>query len=309
MPPNLHSPAIEIGLVNNMPDAALEATELQFSTLLKNAAGPLSFRLRLFSLPEIERSQTARHKMAGRYGDLNELWDGNLDALIVTGAEPRTSDLRQEVYWDSLTKVADWAKTHVTASVWSCLAAHAAVLHLDGIARCRLPEKCCGVFEHRIEASHPLTQGLTPPLPAPHSRWNEVTRTTLESSGYEVLTCSTTAGVNLFTKQWDGLFVFWQGHPEYDERSLLKEYQRDVLRFLRREREVYPSMPQGYFTAMATEQLLAFQEHAQTAPQESLVSAFPFETAGEGLANTWLGSAIQVYSRWLQTVADRKTAR
>ena len=48
-------------------------------------------------------------------------------------------------------------------------------------------------------------------------------------------------------KQRESLFVFFQGHPEYDAVTLLLEYRRDVGRYLRRERDTYPPMPQGYF--------------------------------------------------------------
>src|SRR5271165_359673 len=126
---------LEIGLVNNMPDTALEATETQFSNLLAKAAGAIDVRLRLYSLPEIVRGEAAKRRIADHYCDLKELWDSDLDALIVAGTEPRHPDLRQEVYWSNLTAIIEWARTRTLSSIWSCLAAHAAVLYLDAIAR------------------------------------------------------------------------------------------------------------------------------------------------------------------------------
>ena len=72
----------------------------------------------------------------------------------------------------------------------------------------------------------------------PHSRWNEVRADALNSCGYEILVQSAQAGVDLFVKKKkDSLFVHFQGHPEYGTRTLLKEYRRDIKRFLRGERE------------------------------------------------------------------------
>jgi homoserine O-succinyltransferase/O-acetyltransferase len=299
---------LEIALINNMPDPALEATETQFRGLLERAAGDMNLRLRYFSLPEVVRGEQAQRRIADRYGTLRDLWSSDLDAVIVTGAEPRTSDLTQEVYWKSLTAIMDWAKTEVVSSVWSCLAAHAAVLHFDGIPRQPLAEKCCGVFAHDV-APHPLTRNLKVPQKTPHSRWNALPRPALEASGYQVLTHSPAAGVNLFVKDDRSLFVCWQGHPEYDELCLLKEYQRDMQRFLRKERATHPIMPSGCFSELATKQLKEFETRARAAPQGNLASEFPFEIASRGLENEWRASAVQFYRNWLQAILDARSRR
>src|SRR5271156_2084284 len=132
---------ISIGLINNMPDAALEATERQFCNLLSAAAGPIELQLTYYSLPEIERAPTARERISSSYFGVEELWNSRLDAVIVTGAEPREPKLSQEPYWSRLVELMDWADKNTTSSMWSCLAAHAAVLQMDGIARHPLPDK------------------------------------------------------------------------------------------------------------------------------------------------------------------------
>src|SRR5258707_10689894 len=144
--------AVHVGLVNNMPDAALRATELQFARLLKDAAGSLDVRLRLFSLGSIPRSDEARTRMAGFYDDAAFLQAANIDALIVTGTQPGTADLRDEPYWGELAHLIDWAEIGTISTLFSCLAAHAAVLHLDGIARRPLAIKLSGVYDSvRVE--------------------------------------------------------------------------------------------------------------------------------------------------------------
>src|SRR5215472_1170016 len=191
---------VEIGLVNNMPDSALEATERQFIALLEAASGEVRLRLRFFSLPGVARSERGQRHVDKFYRGLRELPDSALDALIVTGTEPRASSLRTEPYWYWLAELIDWAEHHTVSTIWSCLAAHAAVLHLDGIGRHPLAEKCIGVFDCAARADHPLTAGQAR-FAVPHSRWNELRESELQAHGYEVLTRSPQAGVDTFVRR------------------------------------------------------------------------------------------------------------
>ena len=146
------------------------------------------------------------------------------------------------------------------SAIWSCLAVHGAVLYLDGIDRLQLGDKCVGVFAHSRMRDHPLVQGVPSQLKVPHSRWNEIREEALTPCGYAILTNSTIAGVDLFVKQQrKSLFVYFQGHLEYEAQSLLGEYRRDVGRFLRREIECYPTMPRGYFDNQVADLLDAFK--------------------------------------------------
>jgi hypothetical protein len=90
---------IEIGLVNNMPEAALEATEQQFVELLGAAAGDSWVRLRFFSLAGVPRSERARRYLSQSYCDVGDIRKAGLDGLIVTGAEPKAANLADEPYW------------------------------------------------------------------------------------------------------------------------------------------------------------------------------------------------------------------
>ncbi len=123
------SNCITIGLINNMPDAAVEATERQFTDLIRAATPNSVVLLKLFTIPEVPRADNMRRELAERYRDISELWDAPLDGLIVTGTEPRAENLTDEPYWETLSKVVDWARDHTASTIWSCLAAHAAVLH------------------------------------------------------------------------------------------------------------------------------------------------------------------------------------
>jgi len=302
------SHAITIGLVNNMPDAALQATERQFAALLGAAAGDLAVRVRLFALPEIPRTEWGRQYVDRFYAGLDELWNSRLDGVIVTGTEPRSADLKAEPYWGSLTRVLDWAERNTHSAVWSCLATHAAILHLDGIGRRPLEEKRFGIFECERVAEHPLTAGAPARVPMPHSRWNELPEEALTGSGYRILTRSDAAGVDAFVKQRNSLFVFFQGHPEYEAQTLMLEYRRDIKRFLLKERETYPGMPRGYFDDATVEALTALRERALVDRREEVLADFPTALAAGTVTNTWRASATCIYRNWLDYLSARTEA-
>ena len=98
----------------------------------------------------------------------------------------------------------------------------------------RSSAKRFGVFDCRLAADHPMTEHFPEPLWVPHSRYNDLPEQALASCGYTILARSTTAGVDTFAKQDGSFFLFFQGHPEYEADTLLREYRRDVVRFLNR---------------------------------------------------------------------------
>jgi homoserine O-succinyltransferase len=313
--PNLLSPKngspktepVRIALINNMPDSALEDTEVQFFELLESAAGDIPVSLKFYSLPEIPRGDAGRERLNNFYFDINELLNSRFDGAIITGTEPIQPDLRDEPYWPILTDVLDWAEQNTASTVLSCLAAHAGVLYSDGIPRHRLADKQFGVFEYKKVRNHALTAGFGEAMQIPHSRWNEVRANALASCGYEILTQSTEAGVDLFVKQKkSSLFVHFQGHPEYGTRTLLKEYRRDIKRFLRRERQTYPTMPHGYFGADVAKLLSDFREHAVAEPQEETLARFPEAAVADAVEGAWRISAASMYRNWLQYLVSRK---
>lgn len=300
--------ALNIGLINNMPDSALTSTERQLFDLLDAAAGMTPVHLRLYTLPAVPRADWGQRYTRRFYTDVGDLWDGDLDGLIVTGAEPLTPQLTAEPYWRLLEQVIDWAQENTISTIWSCLAVHGAVLHVDGIDRHRLVSKRIGVFHQMKMREHSLVEGLPSRLEIPHSRWNEVHEDALVARGYDVLTKSVEAGVDMFSKQQkNSLFVFFQGHPEYDAYSLLGEYRRDVGRFLRGEAESYPTMPRRYFDDEATELLVAFQRRALADRRRELFASFPADRIARSVKNTWQLAAKRIYRNWIRVMLERKS--
>ena len=298
---------VSLALINNMPDSALEDTELQFFDLLDVASGDVLVMVKLYSLPGIPRTERGQRHLNRFYFGIENLWNSRFDAVIVTGTEPRQPNLQDEPYWTTLAEVFDWAEGNTSSTVLSCLAAHASVLHGDGIQRHRLADKQFGVFVSNKSCDHPLTSRIADRIRFPHSRWNEVRADELNSCGYSALTESAEAGVDVFVKRRKkSLFVHFQGHPEYGAQTLLKEYRRDIKRFLRQERETYPTMPTGYFDESATLLLNSFRETALSERREDIAGFFPEAAVVDGLQDTWHSSATCIYRNWLRYVVSHK---
>ena len=110
---DLPSPAcLRLALINNMPDAAMEDTEVQFFELLENAAVHVPVSIKLFSLPGVLRGERGKQRVANLYYGIEELFNDPFDGVIVTGTEPHHPDLRHEPYWGALGEVLDWAERH-----------------------------------------------------------------------------------------------------------------------------------------------------------------------------------------------------
>ena len=297
-----------IGLVNNMPDGALQTTERQFGDLLRVAANEYDIRLRLFSFPELIRGEAGRTYVSSNYEPIAELWNGEFDGLIVTGAEPRSPALTDEVYWSSLTHLVDWASATGTPTIWSCLAAHAAVLHLDGIQRCRLDQKISGVFRCIKSGDDPLVTGLPVSWRVPHSRHNTLDPECLESAGYQILSYSEEVGADTFVVRRQAAFVFFQGHPEYDADALYREYRRDVGRYLAGSVDSYPDMPRGCFDDDTALVFAQFRARAQRQRTRDLLEVFPAADLSGRLAHGWRDTAGALYGNWLRAFVSRASS-
>jgi homoserine O-succinyltransferase/O-acetyltransferase len=299
---------LTIGLVNNMPDSALEATERQFISLLDLASEGFSIRVRLYSLPGVSRSGASAGRVSQFYTSAANLPDSQLDGLIVTGREPLTPNLADEPYWESFTTVLEWARLNTYSTVWSCLAAHAAVLYQDGIKRVKNERKHFGIFDCSRISKHPLTEGIPSRFKVPHSRWNGLPEDELSARGYSVLSRAADAGVDTFVQQHKSLFVFFQGHPEYEPNTPLLEYRRDIGRFVRGEMGTYPTMPRGYFDADSLARLTKLQQDSAMGPREGLLAGVLEILEKVDPQQTWRSTAIRLYRNWLQYISARKLA-
>lgn len=293
-----------------MPAGAFTETERQFLGLLEEAAGPRCLEVDGYVLSGIDRPGVGEGYLPVRH-----LADRVPDALVVTGTEPKRADLRAEPYWDELADLLRWADANVSSMFLSCLAAHAALLVLDGVERVPLRAKASGVYAQSVDRCHPLAQGVGA-TPLPHSRYNDVPVSVVEAHGYDVLARSAEVGWSVAARD-DGacLVVLAQGHPEYSADTLLREYRRDVRRFLEGTTSAYPRVPDGYLDADGEDLLEAFASQAAAVVAASgshgaevLMETFPFEAALRHLRAGWGPAASRLVSNWLETVATRTHA-
>ena len=298
---------MHIGLLNMMPDAALQATERQFLRLIGSCNRIAQFYVHPFTFPEIPRGEAARRHIDQFYHSFEELQGCGLDALILSGANPAQSDISREPFWRPLKEVAQWAKTNVCSVMCSCLATHAIVRQLWGIERYPLPRKRWGVYSNRLtDQYHPLTINIDSRFDAPHSHVYEVNSNQFREAGLIVLAESRESDLHLGVSP-DGLrFVFFQGHPEYDAVSLLKEYKREVVRYIDGMRPDFTPPPEHYFFDRAMDVITAYErEVLQHKGDRKKLKPFPEEElsrlvditwadTGKAMVNNWLGLVYQV---------------
>lgn len=286
---------LKIGLVNNMPDAALVDTDRQFSSLVAESLEGAPFELVRLHLSSVERSATALawRDQRSRPADMLEL--AKLDALIITGAEPKTADLRDEVYWSELTDVIDAALKLDLRVLCSCLASHVAVQHLTGLTRRRRAQKLSGVFEFVVQQDHPLAHQLGPRMTTPHSRWNALDARDLSLIGAEILSVNA-EDVDAFTLPQAPRWLCLQGHPEYEPDTLVREFRRDLFRFQSGQLAVCPTPPQGVFLLDEPVMLHPGRADERIA---ALIDACDRRLSTPGSSIDWRDSAVALYRAWL----------
>jgi homoserine O-succinyltransferase len=120
------------------------------------------------------------------------------------------------------------------------------------------------------------------------------------------LSRSPDAGADIFVRHGKSLFLFFQGHPEYDPGALFREYRRDIRRFLAGERADYPEMPRNYFNQNTAAAFNEFRERALREPNIDPLASFP-AVDEEKLAHTWREFAVQIYTNWLSYLAEGKS--
>jgi homoserine O-succinyltransferase len=295
---------LHIGVLNMMPDAALAATERQFFRLVGESNPIAQFYMHPFTLQELPRSEQARAHIERYYDSFEQICSEGLDALIITGANVSHPDLSQEPFWEPLRQVFNWAQENVTSVLCSCLATHAAMQFEHGQTRRPLPAKRWGVFPHRvIQTTHPLVNDVNTQFDVPHSRFNDISAAQFHEAGLHVLVESVEAGVHLAVSADGFRIVYFQGHPEYDTVSLLKEYKREVQRFASGKRSDYPPFPDNCFKpreqAILNEyrlRLAAAQAAGKPAP------GFPEQLVAAHIDNTWHDTAEGILGNWIGLV-------
>ena len=299
-------PSLRIGFLNMMPDKALLATERQFLRLLASHE-QLNCYFLPFTIAGIEREDEALQHVQTYYQDFEQIQQSNLDALIITGANVTQAVLADESFWQPLEEVLLWAQKNVRSTLCSCLATHAAAKVFYQLDRRHLGAKCWGVFEHEVVApEHPLVAGVAAQLDMCHSRFNDISQQQFAQAGVETLVQSATVGVQLASDA-DMRMVFFQGHPEYDDISLLKEYKREIFTYLNQQRDQYPPLPATYFDPQSQQLLHEYKESVLAQQRStSLIESFPDKVLSASVTHPWRQSALQIFHNWLDCIQKQR---
>jgi homoserine O-succinyltransferase len=300
------SEAIQIGIINNMPDSALESTERQFIELLAAVSGETQVRVSLFSLPQITRGDLVWHRCSQ-------------STPISTASRTRDSTASSSQEWsqDPVLCGTSHTGTHLlTSSIGQSGTRRLHFGHVSPPMRSpctvtaspgvRSQQNASASTSALKQTDHLLPAGAPALARSPHSRWNEVPEDALVGAGYTILTRSPEIGVDMFVKHVRSLFVLLQAHPEYDSATLLREYRRDVGRFLRREREDYPALPRHYLDGPSERSLQAFRSRGRSMRDPKLLESISVDAIAERITNSWQASATRLYRNWLAYLSERR---
>ena len=231
---------LEIAILNLMPTKV--ETETQFMRLLSNS--PLQVNITLVYTESYKSKNTAAAHLERFYKKFDDIKHKHFDGMIITGAPVETMPFEEVAYWQELTKIFDFADSHVTSTIYICWGAQAALYYHYGIQKYLLPTKLFGIFPHKklIDQHDPLLKGIDDVFYIPHSRHTSVKLEDVKKvEDLVVLSESEYTGLSI-AKSKDNKKIFLTGHMEYDRDTLKKEYERDVARGL----PIHP--PVNYFT-------------------------------------------------------------
>ena len=288
-----------IGLVNNMGISSMASAKMQFTDLL--SATGYATELVCFTM----RSPDDRVQ---DHFPIDAIMDYPVDAIIVTGMEVTTSNLQDEWLWQSFTRLHDWTERTALPAIWSCLAAHAAVLHRDGITRQPLGAKLSGVFNcYSSSQAHRLTNGLPGHWPCPHSRYNSLSSGALAACGYTIISHGNDIGADIFMHEDNPTTFYFHGHPEYKAETLLQEFLRDMRRYINGDTPTCPAVPTSYLNATSEAGFLTLQ--AQALKGQNVMPALR-SLAGEVIfQQSWSSVATKLYANWLGIVAEHVSCK
>ena len=216
---------LRIVILNLMPIKI--TTETDLIRLLSNT--PLQVELKLMKLRSHTSKNTPVEHMRVFYEPFESLRDEKFDGFIITGAPLEQMEFEDVEYWKELTEIMDWARTHVTSTLFICWAALAALYHYYGVPKHGLSEKMFGIFKHQTTGEPlPIFRGFDDEFYAPHSRHSEVRKADiLKHPELKILSESDEAGVFMASAR-NGREIFITGHMEYSPDTLDKEYRRDL---------------------------------------------------------------------------------
>lgn len=240
---------LKVIILNIMPKKI--ETESQLLRLLSNT--PIQVDIDLLQMASHTSRNTSQRHLESFYKTFDEISGNRYDGMIITGAPVELLEYEQVDYWEEITKIMEWSKTHVFSTIYICWAAQAGLYYHFGIPKYPLEKKMFGIFPHRAEVSHcQLLRGFDDVFLVPHSRNTEIRREDIEKiPQLEILTSSDISGIHIVANK-NGRQYFITGHSEYDRETIANEYRRDV------EKGIDIQIPYNYFPDDDPEQMPLF---------------------------------------------------
>ena len=229
---------LKILILNLMPIKSV--TETQLLRLLGNT--PLQVEVAFIYTASYVPTHTSQDYLTEFYGTFNDIKHKKYDGFIITGAPVELMDFEEVAYWNELTEILEWSKTHAWSTFHICWGAQAGLYYHYGIQKYTLDKKISGVYLHKLCIKHEkLFRGFDDEFFVPHSRNTEERKEDIEKvPELTILAEAYEAGVyavaNLEKRQF-----FITGHAEYDPYTLKNEYERDLKAGLN------PLIPQNYY--------------------------------------------------------------
>lgn len=229
---------LEILILNLMP--IKEETETQLLRALSNT--PLQVDCTFLMLSSHISKNTSASHLNKFYVAFADIRKRKFDGMIITGAPVEHLEYEEVNYWEELSMIMEWTKTHVTSTMHICWGAQAGLYYHYGIPKYKRDRKLSGIYRHRVlDRKVPLVRSMDDYIMAPHSRYTEVRREDIEKHPELVILAeSPEAGIFLVADR-AGKQIFVQGHPEYDRMTLNGEYHRDLAK------GISPEIPCNYY--------------------------------------------------------------
>ena len=244
---------LRIVVLNLMPIKI--TTETDLIRVLSNT--PLQLELVFMKIKSHTSKNTPVEHMRAFYRDFELLRHEKFDGMIITGAPVEHLDFEGVTYWQEMTEIFDWARTHVTSTLYICWAAQAGLYYHYGVPKYPLPAKMFGIFPQTpLLPRLPIFRGFDDVFYMPHSRHTEIHRSDIEavkcpattaegsvspqdvgcpaysrgdkaSSPLTIIAESPESGVSIVMAR-EGREFFITGHLEYSPMTLDTEYRRDL---------------------------------------------------------------------------------
>lgn len=216
---------LRIVVLNLMPLKI--TTETDLIRLLSNS--PLQLDIQFMKVKAHTSKNTPVEHMQAFYRDFEKMADEKFDGMIITGAPVEHLEYEQVNYWEEVSGIFDWARTHVTSTLYICWAAQAGLYHHYGVPKYVLPEKMFGIFPQTpLCPSLPIFRGFDDVFYMPHSRHTELHREDiLAVPELSLIAESPQSGVGMVMAR-GGREIFITGHSEYSPYTLDTEYKRDL---------------------------------------------------------------------------------